>query len=503
MDVKSAFLYGKIIEEVYVDDIIFGSNKKELSTEFEKMMHDKFQMSSMGELTLFLGLQFQQKHDGIFINQDKYVAEILKKFDFANVKTASTSIKRILHEINKQSIDTKCVDVHLYRSMIRSLMYLIAFRPDIMFAVCVCARFQVTPKTSHLHAVKRIFRYLKGGYQFLGKRLISWQCKKQIIVANSTTEVEYVAAANCCGQNPVFHFKTKHIEIKHHFIRDSYEKRLIQVIKIHTDYNVTDLLTKAFDVGDEAVHKELGDRMERAATTASSLEAKQDSENEEIEITSTIDGRVKTITQASIRRHLKLEDVAGISSLLNTKFFEQLALMSPKKTAWEQFSSNIAIAIICLATNRTFNFSKMIFEEMVKNLDSRTYVAPTLTQKLFSNMRRVSKGYTREDIPLFLTMLTTPESSPSRIKSSPSLSLQTHPSTSQQPPTPPFMQTIHDAEEPASMPHDSSQPRVQSLGSDEGSLPLNELTVLCITLSNKVMDLQNDLKQTKLTYGAA
>ncbi|GJT77363.1 uncharacterized mitochondrial protein-like protein [Tanacetum coccineum] len=104
--------------------------------------------------------QVQQKEDGIFISQDKYVAEILKKFDFATVKTASTPI-----ETNKALVkdeEVEAVDVHLYKSMIGSLMYLIASRPDIMFTVCACARFQVTPKTSHINAVKRIFRYLKG-----------------------------------------------------------------------------------------------------------------------------------------------------------------------------------------------------------------------------------------------------------------------------------------------------------------------------------------------------
>ncbi|GKD23344.1 uncharacterized mitochondrial protein-like protein, partial [Tanacetum coccineum] len=170
MDVKSAFLY---------DDINFGSTKKSLCTEFEKMMHKKFQISSIDELMLFLGLQVKQKEDGIFINQDKYVTEILNKFGFTNVKTASTPMGTQKPLLKDE--DGKKVDVHLYRSMIGLLMYLTSLRPDIMFVVCAYARYQVNPKVLHLHAVKRIFR------------LISWQCKKQTLVANSITEAEYVA----------------------------------------------------------------------------------------------------------------------------------------------------------------------------------------------------------------------------------------------------------------------------------------------------------------------
>nr|GEZ15200.1 hypothetical protein [Tanacetum cinerariifolium] len=198
MDVKSAFLYGTIEEEVYVcqplgfedpdypdkkgkidqtvfikkqkgdiilvqiyvDDIIFGSTNKDLCKAFEKLMKDKFQLSSMGELTFFLGLQVKQKQNGIFISQDKYVAEILRKFGLTDGKSTSTPIdteKPLLKDP-----DGEDVDVHTYRSMIGSLMYLTSSRPDIMFAVCACARFQVTLKLSHLHAMKRIFTYLKG-----------------------------------------------------------------------------------------------------------------------------------------------------------------------------------------------------------------------------------------------------------------------------------------------------------------------------------------------------
>nr|GFB94529.1 uncharacterized mitochondrial protein AtMg00810-like [Tanacetum cinerariifolium] len=191
-------------------------------------------MSSMGELTFFLGLQVKQKKDGILISQDKYVAKILRKFELSEGKSVSTPIdaeKPLLKDS-----DGEDVDVHTYRSMIGSLMYLTSSRPDIMFAVCACARFQVTLKLLHLNAVKRIFRYLKGkpclglwypkdspfdlvaysdsdyagasldrksttgGCQFFGCRLISWQCKKQIVVSTSSIEAEYVAAANGCAQ---------------------------------------------------------------------------------------------------------------------------------------------------------------------------------------------------------------------------------------------------------------------------------------------------------------
>ncbi|GKD19746.1 ribonuclease H-like domain, reverse transcriptase, RNA-dependent DNA polymerase, partial [Tanacetum coccineum] len=163
------------------DDIIFGSTKKSLCTKFKSLMHKKFQMSSMGKLTFLLGLQVMQRDDGIFISQDKYVADILKKFDFSSLKITSTPI-----ETNKALLkdeEAEDMDVHLYRSMIGSLMYLTASRPDIMFMVCACAR-----------------KSTIGGSQFLGKRLISWQCKKQTVVANLTTKAEYVATANCYGQ---------------------------------------------------------------------------------------------------------------------------------------------------------------------------------------------------------------------------------------------------------------------------------------------------------------
>ncbi|GKF91180.1 putative ribonuclease H-like domain-containing protein, partial [Tanacetum coccineum] len=130
-----------LLVQVYVDDIIFGSTKKSLSTEFEQLMHKKFQMSSMGELTFFLGLQVEQRKDGIFLSEDKYMYDILKKFGFSSMKTTSTPMET--HKPLSKDADGIDVDVHLYRSMIRSLIYLTSSRPDIMFVVCTCSRFQV------------------------------------------------------------------------------------------------------------------------------------------------------------------------------------------------------------------------------------------------------------------------------------------------------------------------------------------------------------------------
>ncbi|GKA10534.1 uncharacterized mitochondrial protein-like protein [Tanacetum coccineum] len=308
--------------QVYVDDIIFGSIKKELFIAFEKLMYEKFQTSSNGELTFFLGLQVQQKKDGIFISQDKYVVEILKKFWFKEVKTASTPMETQKPLLKDE--DGEEVDVHMYRSMIGSLMYLTSSRPYIMFTVCACARYQVNPKVSHLHAVKRIFRHFKGQL-----KLGLWYPKDSPFDLVAYTDSDYARAS-----------------------------------------------------------------LDRKSTTR--------------------------------------EDTEGVDFLPNSTIFEQLTLMGSKITAWNVFSSTMASVIICLATNQKLNFSKYIFESMIRNLDNlsgkflmyprfvqvfldqqldglpnhkRIYIAPSQTKKIFGNMRRVGKGFSGRVTPLFQTMV--------------------------------------------------------------------------------------------------
>nr|GFA24822.1 retrovirus-related Pol polyprotein from transposon TNT 1-94 [Tanacetum cinerariifolium] len=232
MDVKSAFLYGKIKEEVYVcqplgfedldfpdrvykvERVLYGLHQAPRAwyeTFSTYLLDNEFQRGKINK-TLFIkrhrGDILLQKKDEIFISQDKYLAKILKKFRFTKVKTASTPMETQKPMLKDE--DDIEVDVHMYRSMIGSLMYLTSSRPDIMFVVCACARYQFNPKVLHLHVVKRIFsdyagasldrKSTTGGCQFLGCRLISWQCKKQTVVANSTTKAEYVADSSCRRQ---------------------------------------------------------------------------------------------------------------------------------------------------------------------------------------------------------------------------------------------------------------------------------------------------------------
>ncbi|GJV10848.1 retrovirus-related pol polyprotein from transposon TNT 1-94 [Tanacetum coccineum] len=223
-----------LLVQIYVDDIIFASTNPKACKLFAFEMNSTFKMSMMGQMSFFLGLQVSQNPRGIFINQSKYAQEILKKFGFDSCTPIDTPMAE------RPNLDEdkggKLIDPTRFRGMVGSLMYLSASRPDIVFAVCMCARYQAKPTEMHLTAIKRIFRYLKGtihmglwypkdsGFelkafadadyagchdtrrstsgsaQFLGHRLVSWSSKKQKSTAISTTEAEYIALSGCCAQ---------------------------------------------------------------------------------------------------------------------------------------------------------------------------------------------------------------------------------------------------------------------------------------------------------------
>ncbi|GJT73302.1 putative ribonuclease H-like domain-containing protein [Tanacetum coccineum] len=362
--------------------------------DFEQMMHKRFQMSSMRELTFFLGLQVQQKEDGIFISQDKYVADILKKFDFTTMR---------------QSYDTQ---------------------PDIMFVVCACARFQVTPKTSHLYVVKMIFRYLKGqpklGLWYPRDSPFDLEAFSDSDYAGasldrkSTTRAEYVAAANCCGQvlwiqnqmlvyefnfmnteihidnesticivkNPVFHSKTKHIKIRHHFIRDSLYGAMFYK-GVGRPYLKGLHYCSSFEASRQWVHN----RIQSMATLNESLPYGTDSGS---------GPRVKDQQQET--------EVPQPSSPTYTNVADEAAFTS--------------VDVVHGGAATT-----------ISSIDAR------------QDSGNIPKSPT--------------------------------------------------------MPHDSPLPGGHIPGSDEGSMTLHELTVLCTKLSNKVDNLETELKQTKQTYSAA
>nr|GFB23346.1 retrovirus-related Pol polyprotein from transposon TNT 1-94 [Tanacetum cinerariifolium] len=222
-----------ILVQIYVDDIIFAASTLKLCDLFANLMCSKFKMSMMGKISFFLGLQISQSSRGIFINQSKYALESLKKYGFESCDQVDTPM------VKKSKLDEdregKVVDPSHYRGMICSLLYLTASRPDLQFAICMCARYQARPTKKHIHAVKRIFRYLRGtvhrglwylkdssvgliafadadhagcqdtrrstsgSVQFLGERLIRWSSKRQKSAAISSTKAEYIALSGCCA----------------------------------------------------------------------------------------------------------------------------------------------------------------------------------------------------------------------------------------------------------------------------------------------------------------
>jgi hypothetical protein len=291
-----------LIVQVYVDDIVFGGSSNSLIARFVEDMSREFEMSMMGELQFFLGLQIKQSKEGTFVHQAKYTKDIVRKYKMEDSKAMTTPMS------TTTALDAdeegEHVDQKEYRSMIGSLLYLTATRPDIQFSVCLCARFQASPRTSHRRAVKRIFRYLRHtpdfglwysassslalhGFsdadfagcqldrkstsricQFLESSLVSWSSRKQSGVAKSTTEAEYVAAytmsdfgeehahvplqcnsisAISVAKNPVLHSKTKHIEVRYHFLRDNVEKGKIALIHVPTHDQLVDIFTKPLD----------------------------------------------------------------------------------------------------------------------------------------------------------------------------------------------------------------------------------------------------------------
>ncbi|GJR76198.1 uncharacterized mitochondrial protein-like protein [Tanacetum coccineum] len=376
--------------------------------------------------------------------------------------------------------EAEYVDVHLYRSMIGLLMYLTSSMPDISYSDSDYASASLDRKST------------TRGCQFLGSRLISWQCKKQTVVANSTTEAEYVAAATADDA-----IQVSTVDLTYYYALTV--NPIIYTTSIEQFWAI----------------------------------AKVKKVNRERQIQALVDKKRVIITEKSIRSDVMLEDAEGTECLPNDVIFEQITLMSDKTTAWNKFSSTMALVVICLFTNQKSNFFKYIFDNMVKNLEGgvkllmyprfvqvfldkqvegmakhkEIYVTPCHTKKVFANIKREGKGFSRRVTPLFQTMMvqapkelgegseipTDPQHIPTIIQ----------PSTSQPQKKLPKRKQRKDTEVP--QPSGSTKPITDEaankehvpthsndpLFSSEDRLQLMELLKLYTKLSERVLDLEN------------
>jgi hypothetical protein len=301
-----------LIVALYVDDLILTGSSTEMIEEFKKDMVKKYEMSDIGLLHYFLGIEVYQDKEEVFISQKMYAEKILKKFRMLGCKPMATPFA--INEKLKKEDGGKKVDATLYRSLVGNLLYLTATRPDIMFAASLLSRFMHSPSHFHFAAVKRVLRYIQGttsygirfcrksivklidfcdsdwggcvddmkstsGYAFsLGSGVFSWSSKKQQSVAQSSVEAEYISTAIATSQavwlkriledigekqegaiylycdnksaivmakNPVYHSRTRHIAIKHHFIRETIEEGEIELKFSRSEEQVVDIFTKA------------------------------------------------------------------------------------------------------------------------------------------------------------------------------------------------------------------------------------------------------------------
>ncbi|TXG51246.1 hypothetical protein EZV62_023770 [Acer yangbiense] len=267
---------------LYVDDLIYTGSDKDMFDVFKKSMMTEFDMSDLGLMHYYLGIEVNQSSAGIFISQKKYVQEVLNRFQMKNCNPVTTPTEMGLKLVKNP--EGEKVDNTGYKQIVGSLMYLTATRPDLMYAVSLISRYMESPREIHLLAAKRILRYMQGtiNYGLFYKkreksRAVSWSSKKQQIVTLSTTEAEFVAATSCSCQaiwlrrllealhyrqqgptliycdnvsaiklsrNLVLHGRSKHIDVRYHFLRDLCKDGTIDLIFCRSEDQVADILTK-------------------------------------------------------------------------------------------------------------------------------------------------------------------------------------------------------------------------------------------------------------------